>query len=379
MPGLLLLAIALIVYGSLYPWDFHFERHAHPIQIILASWPHVWNRWAARDIAINVVLYFPLGVLAILAMRPRRQTRVLVLLAAVALGFALSASMEILQVFDDHREASLLDITTNTVGTIAGALFALALAPTLRSFASRTARRLDKSAVLLAALWAGFQFYPFFPFLSTYRLRTEIAALWHRFLVSPVPVWTGAAEWFALALLVAALVGSLPTRWLAVLMLLLFLRFFIATRTVGWNDFFAAGLALALWGAIPGARRQRAGLAIVLSSLLVYELAPFHWTAVPTEFSWIPFAATFDSTRGTAVVILMRKTFDCGAAVWLLHGAGWRYSRAGACVAAALFVLELVQRHLPGRTPEITDAVIAIIMAGALYLAGDSRKRPGLA
>ena len=84
---------------------------------------------------------------------------------------------------------------------------------------------------------------------------------------------------------------------------------------------------------------------------------------------------TLESDWGSAAVIVLRKAFDYGAAVWLLHAEGWRYTRAGACVAAALFVLELVQRHLPGRTPETTDAVLALLMALALWLADWPQKR----
>jgi VanZ family protein len=42
-------------------------------------------------------------------------------------------------------------------------------------------------------------------------------------------------------------------------------------------------------------------------------------------------------------------------------------------VAAALFGLELAQQYLPGRTPESTDAVLALLMALALWLASDFR------
>jgi len=63
--------------------------------------------------------------------------------------------------------------------------------------------------------------------------------------------------------------------------------------------------------------------------------------------------------------------FDYGAAVWVLHASGSSYARADASVAAALFGLELLQRYLPGRTPESTDAVLALLMALVLWLASD--------
>ena len=379
MLGLLLLAVALVVYGSLYPWEFDFHRAADPVFVLLHSWPHAWSRFIARDIAINVLLYVPLGALALLAAHPRRQRRILTLLGVVAFGFALSVSMELLQVYDDHRDSSLLDVTTNTVGAAVGALLALVCLPAAGSFAApRAARRFGNSTAVLAACWAGFQFYPLFPVFSQYRLRAALALLWQVPRLGFVEIWTGAAEWFALALVLEALVGTFELEWLAAVMLLLPLRLFIVTRTLGWNDILGAALALVLWSGIPPRRRLTAGLWAVLSAVLLRELAPFQWSPQAAPFTWIPFVPTLESERQSAVVILLRKAFDYGAAVWLLHAAGWRYARAGACVAAALFGLELLQRHLPGRTPEITDAVLAAIMAAALWLASDSRRARGL-
>jgi VanZ family protein len=370
--GLLLLAVALIVYGSLYPWQFDFGRHVDAWQLLLHSWPSAFTRYVARDIALNVLLYVPLGAAAFLSFYQKRRWAAVI--AAIALGFTLSGSMELLQAYDDHRNTSLLDLTTNTVGTAAGALLGLVFAPAAE-FLSRRTWRLAGAGALLAALWLGFQLYPFFPVFSTYRVRHWLSLPWSLSSISPVEVWAGAAEWFALALALEACLGRLRTWWLAAAILALPLRFFIVTRTVHWNDLLAAPLALVLWEAVAPSRRLRAGLVMMLSAILLRELAPFRWSAAASGFSWVPFMPTLESDWGSAVVIVLRKAFDYGAAVWLLHAERWRYTRAGACVAAALLGLELVQRHLPGRTPETTDAVLALLMALALWLADRPQRR----
>jgi VanZ family protein len=43
-------------------------------------------------------------------------------------------------------------------------------------------------------------------------------------------------------------------------------------------------------------------------------------------------------------------------------------------VAAALLALEWAQIWLPGRTPEITDAVLAVLMGVLLALVDDTRQ-----
>ena len=379
MIGLLLIVIALIAYGSLYPWQFDFTRHPHALRLLLHNWPHAWNRIVLRDVAINLLLYAPLGALAFLTTRPRRA-RAAALAAALAVGFVLSASMELLQAYDDHRETSPLDLATNTAGAGAGALLALVFEPAAESLGRRRdAVRSGGPAALLAACWAVFQFYPFFPIFSTSRLRAAMALLLHAPSLNPVEIWAGAAEWFALALAVEPLVGRIRTGWLPAAMLLISTRFFIVTRTAGWSDLLAPPLALALWCAIPSRWRLRAGLCIVLSAIAFRELAPFHWSAHAARFFWIPFSATLESERQSAVVIFLRKAFDYGAAVWLWRVAGWPYLRSGVVVAGALFALELLQRHLPGRTPETTDAVLALLMTLALWLTSPHSAAPRLA
>ena len=43
----------------------------------------------------------------------------------------------------------------------------------------------------------------------------------------------------------------------------------------------------------------------------------------------------------------------------------------------ALLVMEVLQRHLPGRNSELTDPVIALILAGVLWI-GENPLRHGL-
>jgi hypothetical protein len=64
---------------------------------------------------------------------------------------------------------------------------------------------------------------------------------------------------------------------------------------------------------------------------------------------------------------------------WLLRAGGVSWARAGAAVAGALAVLEVVQRWLPGRTPETTDAVLALSLTLILWSLDNSQRRRGLA
>jgi hypothetical protein len=86
------------------------------------------------------------------------------------------------------------------------------------------------------------------------------------------------------------------------------------------------------------------------------------------HFPGFPFAATIEGNQFPAAAVIFRKVFDYGTVIWLARGIG--IVRAGSTVAAALFVLEWVQRYLPGREPETTDTVLALLITGILSGAG---------
>jgi VanZ family protein len=68
------------------------------------------------------------------------------------------------------------------------------------------------------------------------------------------------------------------------------------------------------------------------------------------------------------MLTFFRKCFWYGSAVWLLRLAGWRLARAAVAVALLLGTIEVVQIHLPGRVAEITDPLLALILAVILGL-----------
>jgi uncharacterized membrane protein YadS len=52
----------------------------------------------------------------------------------------------------------------------------------------------------------------------------------------------------------------------------------------------------------------------------------------------------------------------------LLRAAGWRLARAAIVLAVLLGAIEVIQIHLPGRVAEITDPLLALLLAITLGL-----------
>jgi VanZ family protein len=362
----LLLIVAIVAYGSLYPWDFEFTSAAgNPVRILLHGWPGEWDRYVLRDIVLNVIIYMPLGLVAVLAFR-RRRSRSLAATAAIAFGFLLSVSMELLQVYVPGRDSSLLDVLTNTLGTAAGAGFAIYFEGGIRQLMERRAGQFRAAATLLLLVWAVGELYPLFPEIGRSHVRQELTLLFRFRGLSVVETWANAAEWFAVGLALDALFARMRTFGLALAMLCVPAQLIIAGRSLTLAEIAGALLALALWHFVPRGSRARCCAWMLGSAILLRQFQPFFFLAVPQPFSWVPFAATLESSREAATAIIARKAFDYGALVWALRCNGVPFVRAGLAVAAVLGVTEAIQTYLPGRSPEITDPLLALLMMAVL-------------
>lgn len=109
--------LILVVYASLHPFNGWRDTGISPLAFLEGGWPRYWT---AFDLAINVLVYTPLGFLVALALTrlPGRCTAPVVASIFVLL---VSASLESLQTWLPSRVPSNLDLLCNTMGGVLGA------------------------------------------------------------------------------------------------------------------------------------------------------------------------------------------------------------------------------------------------------------------
>lgn len=112
--------VVLIGYGSLYPFANWTLPSARALIFLISPWPQYVTR---TDITTNILVYVPLGFLLGVVLRNYMGMR-LTLFWATTLGLSLSVVMELLQMLLPSRDASNVDMLTNTLGTLLGAMFA---------------------------------------------------------------------------------------------------------------------------------------------------------------------------------------------------------------------------------------------------------------
>jgi hypothetical protein len=164
--------------------------------------------------------------------------------------------------------------------------------------------------------------------------------------------------------------GAERTRRLFPLLLLVLpAKLLVVGRTVNWSELSGAVLACLCSYFVSGYQRRVAVVAgLTLSLLIPRGLVPYHWSSVANPFSWIPFSGFLAADRDFGLLTFLRKCFWYGSAIWLLRTAGWRLAQAAVAVALLVGAIEVVQIHLPGRVAEITDPLLALILAAIFGL-----------
>jgi VanZ family protein len=158
----LLAYLLLIVYASWYPFTGWRGTGLPPFTFLNLAPPRYWTGF---DVVVNIVGYIPFGTLLVLAMYPLARGGWAVLLAALA-GILVSGTMEVVQSYLPSRVPSNLDLLTNSLGCLAGAVLGALWARSLlvhgrlyrlrrRWFAPHASQGL-----VLLALWPLAQIYP---------------------------------------------------------------------------------------------------------------------------------------------------------------------------------------------------------------------------
>ena len=197
-----------VLYGSVGPLAVNAPRAVTPDGV---SWP---------DIAQNVLLYIPFGILGMWSLRRSATSRAAVSVGVIAMAFIYSAAMELLQTLSPLRTASPLDVIANVIGGGTGVLAARQAEQTfLNTVASvRSAGVFTAPArYMLAAALAAVVLTAWYPFdvtldVSTLSDRTRAVRLDPWLWPGVAELWQQSARFFVVAALLTACLPGLARR-----------------------------------------------------------------------------------------------------------------------------------------------------------------------
>jgi glycopeptide antibiotics resistance protein len=116
---ILILSLLGIAYLTLFPFRFNFSPtyifHRYPFLLETSV-----KKPAYSDFFLNVLLFVPFGFGLSAQARKRGKTRKTLFLLALAVGAALSYTVELVQFYIPARDSGWEDVLSNTTGSVAG-------------------------------------------------------------------------------------------------------------------------------------------------------------------------------------------------------------------------------------------------------------------
>jgi len=377
-------AVALIAYGSLYPFDFEFGGNAPGLLQALGQLS--WARAGRSDRIANLLLYVPLGFCLTLWLEGRARDRIAVLAATVC-GATLSLCIEIAQVFIASRVPSFLDVAFNTGGALGGAVGGVAwraLSARLPSaVAEGTARggKSDRGGSIVLLLWLATHWAPFVPHFTLGKLKAALQPLF-----DPTASWAATTHYLVWWMVVAQIVFVLASTQRGVEMLVAAIavvqlgHLFVVDQAFVPSELIALVVLLPLLVLLHWLRAtmRRAVLLCAFAAIFIYDrLAPFNSTGAPAFELW-PFLAWIDAGLPLQLPALFKSLFEFAALAWLIKEAGGSLRMASVIVPAGVFGLEVLAMWTHGHAGSITAPLLALCMCLLLRYAGDQARRGAL-
>ncbi len=372
----LLLVTAFILYGSLFPFEYRERTYpGGPVVYLLTT----WQDWDQRgDLLSNVLLYLPFGFFGTAALPARMPLLRRALLTTVA-ATALSCSMEIAQFHVVGRVTSLGDVYANAIGCGVGGLAAVLVGASMRWLLVRELAAHPVASVLLV-MFLGYRLYPYVPTIDLHKYWHAVRPMLVAPSLPPGELARFAITWLFIATIIHSLYGF--RRFLLLFPLLCggeFLgKIMIVDNALKLTDVAGAGAAYLLWALllhrIP---RRFAIVALAFAGMITAQrLEPFQFVATRHSFGWVPFLSLARGSIGVAIQAFCEKTYEYGGLIWLLGRAGVTLPIGTALTATLLFATSYVECWLPGRSAEITDTVMAVVLGFVFALLRHAAQRP---
>ncbi|MDQ7033042.1 MAG: VanZ family protein [Desulfonauticus sp.] len=336
---MLILSIVIVLYLSLYPFDFSGFVKKIEFKLPFLSKTH----HSLSDIFSNIVLFMPLGFFWF-SISPQRYLIKFATLMLFAIPF--SCFIEFLQQFLPSRDPTTIDIFSNTLGAIIGL------------FTASLIKNIPKLRISFEEAFSCFlAFYllcePFIISLDVGDLKYKIKTISYSFNFNNIFLPSFFLAYAFRRQNILSLLFSL--------FFLESLRFFIVSIVIMPIKFLARlSISILIFPFLKKEKDKKEFILLAFSACYFLEaLTPFKFIYPPKidSTSLIPFKYFIDNVSFSAVFTLLKQLL-CFSFWGLLNGP---YSLA-LCLA---FISELAQVFVQGRYPDTTTIFLAFL--GVLF------------
>jgi hypothetical protein len=312
----------------------------------------------------------PFGFFLTYTLPPRISGSMRAVLATIA-GTALASCVEVTQFHDVGRVTSMGDVYANAIGSAVGGAAAAAIGASMRWPFMRELGA-HPTASLLLVMFLGYRLYPYVPTIDLHKYWHALQPILKSPSLPPDQLIRFIIIWLFIAVIVHSLYGF--GRFMLLFPLLAGFEFvgrvFVIDGVLQLPDVAGGVAAYLLWAVLlrwlPG---RFAIVTLLFAGLIITErLQPFQFSVTARPFGWIPFAAFMSGSIGVAMQAFCEKFYQYGGLIWLLGRCGIPLPTGTVVTALLLFGTSFAECWLPGRSAEITDGVMALVIGGGFGL-----------
>ncbi|WP_348761091.1 VanZ family protein [uncultured Salinisphaera sp.] len=358
------LAAGFIAYGSLTPFDWYSGASAHPLAFVLSRWdtPHQpLSGWLA-----NIALYVPLGLFISLARAPR-GSHARRLLWSGLLALSLCFSIELIQVYDWGRQATLTDVYPNVIGALLGAELAWRLPVRLQQPVGDF--RQPFTLCLLGAFFVG-ELYPFIPTLNLAWHRDALFSLWQHPHIEPEAFVLAFLRWLLSGLALRQLFGAQDgwRGWWVVVAAVFAGQIVMLDVWLSISEWSAVLVAACTLAAVRGVTARRvAGIAsLLVLAGLVYLMGG--GDSADTQATLQPLAQWASADMATLARRMLALFLVVGGLLWCLLASGLSSGRATGLAVGVLALAAFLGAPPGSALARLAPAVCASVIGAALML-----------
>ncbi len=365
-----LTVIILIAYGSLYPFNFDFNRSL-PTNFV--AWLQNWEQRTIRsDLIANILLFIPFGFLGALNIQQDgRRSPLLSAIWLLFMGIGFALSLQILQFYLPSRVPHAADALVNSIGILLGiSLAAYTNSQRIRRLIPQQFQFHLTPALLVLCLWLGWAFFPYIPVFETKQIGLGIESVynsqWH---------WQDWLKFLLFWLMFYLSLSRVMNRDYTVSVLLVLSIFIFAIKLsmfrsqIGWSEITAVPLALILHRSLSGKLKFIMISLLAATILLLDFVSPLGWIqdlGSVNQVQWIPFkkflgGSTWYHLSNLFQYSLLVTSLGYALARWLNS-----YRSAFVLVMALILALSILQLFLQGKSPDVTDWILALILMTVL-------------
>lgn len=366
-----LVVILLIGYGSLYPFNFDWQR---PFPADVGQWLLNWQQRTLRsDLIANILLFIPYGFFGALKIQhDKRRSPLLSAFLLVFIGFCYAVILQWIQFLLPSRVPHAADATLNLVGILLGvSAAAYTSSQRIKRFLPRTIQFNLAPALVLLVLWLGWALFPYIPIFASSQLGKGFSELYSSYWqffdwLQYTAFWL--VFFYSLQRVMAK---NYPISvLLALSVFILIIKVSMYRSQLSWSEISAVPVALLLIYNLKEIAQLWTLSSIAMVLLLHQFLSPFDFsgTISLSGIQWVPFKGFLGGSTWYHLSNLLEISLLLSMFCYALGRLFSSFKTASILSMAVILTLSVLQLFMLNKTMDVTPIILMMVLSYLLLL-----------